>query len=386
MKKIKKIIILIVLICVCALVYALFSNDDESDKFITTSVQKGDITKSVNAVGKIYAKNSVDLGAQVSGQVTKIYVKVGDKVKKGDLIAKIDDIKQKNKIEDIKASLNIQKAKLEAAQVGLDIALDKFAREQKLFLLKASSKDNLQNAKNALWIAKSRLNEIKEQIKQIEISLLSAKNDLQYTEITASMDGVVVSLLVKEGQTLNINQNTPLIAQIADLSQMEIRVEIPESDINQVKVGQKAIFKTISQENGEFESIIDSIDLVNTSYTEQNANRSNTEPVYYYAKIYVKNDTNILKIAMTVEVSIIISQKKDILMLPSVAIKSDKNGKFVLIKGDKNAIEKKYIQIGLNDGINCEIISNLDPNSQIITEHLSKQDLANLINENSFEI
>lgn len=382
MKHIKK-IVAIVLLCVCVVIYAVFFNADEEDIFITTHVLKGDIVKNVNAVGKVYAKNSVDLGAQVSGQITKIYVKVGDLVKKGDLIAKIDDVKQKNKIDDIKASLNINKAKLATAQVTLDIAQDKFDREKNLFSLKASSKDNLQNAKNALWIAKSNLIETQERIKQIEISLLSAKSDLQYTEITASMDGTIVSLPVKEGQTLNINQNTPIIAQIADLSQMEIRVEIPESDINLIKLGQKAIFKTISQENGEFVGVIDSIDLVNTNYVEQSANQSrqNNDPVYYYAKIYVKNDKNLLKTAMTTEVSVVINEKKDVLMLPSVAIKSDENGTFVLLKGEKNDTHKKYIKVGLNDGINSEILSDLDPNSVIVTEHLSKQDLKNSMNE-----
>lgn len=393
-KTIKYIILFAILIAVGYGIYAKFIKKEEKIEFITTNVKRGDIVKSVEATGKIYPKDSVDLGAQVSGQIKKLYVEIGDIVKKGDMIAEIDDIKQKNKIDDLKASLNIYKAKLNSANIAKEVAENKYKRELDLYKANATSKENLEKTKDELSLAKASLTEIQEQIKQTEISLYTAQTDLGYTKIVSSLDGVVISIPVKEGQTVNATQTTPTIAKIANLNTLEVRVEVPEGDINSVKIGQKVKFGTLGDINLDYNATISSIDPADKTYSDENsdikgssasANSSNAA-VYYYAKYYIENDNNYFKIGMTIENSIIINNAKNVLMVPSITIKNDENSHFVLLKDEQNDVKKVGVEVGLSDGINTQIISGLKEGDEVITNKLSAKELENLIENRKMRI
>lgn len=394
-KTIKYIILFAILIAVGYGIYAKFIKKEEKIEFITTNVKRGDIVKSVEATGKIYPKDSVDLGAQVSGQIKKLYVEIGDIVKKGDMIAEIDDIKQKNKIDDLKASLSIFKAKLNSANIAKEVAENKYKRELDLYKANATSKENLEKTKDELSLAKASLTEIQEQIKQTEISLYTAQTDLGYTKIVSSLDGVVISIPVKEGQTVNATQTTPTIAKIANLNTLEVRVEVPEGDINSVKIGQKVKFGTLGDINLDYNATISSIDPADKTYSDESSSSlksgssstsSSNSAVYYYAKYYIENDNNYFKIGMTIENSIIINNAKNVLMVPSITIKNDENSHFVLLKDEQNDVKKVGVEVGLSDGINTQILSGLKEGDEVITNKLSAKELENLIENRKMKI
>lgn len=386
-KTIKYVILFAILIALGYGIYAKFIKKEEKIEFITTNAKIGNITQSVEATGKIYPKDSVDLGAQVSGQIKKLYVEIGDVVKKGDMIAEIDDIKQKNKIDDLKASLNIYKAKLNSANIAREVSENKYKRELNLYKSNATSKESLEKAKDELSLAKASLAEIQEQIKKTEISLYTAQTDLGYTKIVSSLDGVVISIPVKEGQTVNAAQTTPTIAKIADLNTLEVRVEVPEGDINSIKVGQKVKFGTLGDINLDYNATIVSIDPADKTYSDESSSSlksgsssasSSNSAVYYYAKYYIKNENNYFKIGMTIENSIIINNAKNVLIIPSITIKNDENSHFVLLKDEQNGVKKVNVEVGLSDGINTQIISGLKEGDDVITNKLSSKELENL--------
>lgn len=386
-KTIKYVILFAILIALGYGIYAKFIKKEEKIEFITTNAKIGNITQSVEATGKIYPKDSVDLGAQVSGQIKKLYVEIGDVVKKGDMIAEIDDIKQKNKIDDLKASLNIYKAKLNSANIAREVSENKYKRELNLYKSNATSKESLEKAKDELSLAKASLAEIQEQIKKTEISLYTAQTDLGYTKIVSSLDGVVISIPVKEGQTVNAAQTTPTIAKIADLNTLEVRVEVPEGDINSIKVGQKVKFGTLGDINLDYNATIVSIDPADKTYSDESSSSlksgsssasSSNSAVYYYAKYYIKNENNYFKIGMTIENSIIINNAKNVLIIPSITIKNDENSHFVLLKDEQNGVKKVNVEVGLSDGINTQIISGLKEGDEVITNKLSSKELENL--------
>ncbi|EAJ0323726.1 efflux RND transporter periplasmic adaptor subunit [Campylobacter lari] len=370
----KKIIYLSIFFIILIIgVYFFFFANKEEYNYLTYEVKKQDITQSIEAIGEVYAKTQVDVGAQVSGQITKLYVKLGDHVNEGDLIAQIDKDKQQNDLDITKAQLESAKANLESKKIALDIATKQYQREQKLYDKKATSLENLENLKNTFYVLRANVADLKAQTTQLEISLKNAQKDLAYTTITAPSKGEIINVAVEEGQTVNANQNTPSIVRLADLSEMEIRMQIAEADINKISVGKKVKFSILNEPDKKYEATISSIDPANTtisdatSNTNLNSNSStSTSAVYYYARVFVKNDNNFLRIGMSTENEIAIKTENNTLVIPTLAIKSDVSGYYVEILKANNISVKTPVKLGIKDSLNTQILDGINEGDLVI--------------------
>lgn len=369
----KKTLIIVIVLCVGAVaLYVGFFKKDDKAQLATQSIVRMNIDQSIEAVGEVYAKEQVDVGAQVSGQITKLYVQIGDKVKAGDLIAQIDKDKQQNDLDITKAQLASTKANLESKKVALEIASSQYQREQKLYSNKATSLENLETLKNNFYGLKASVADLNAQVVQLEITLKNAEKDLGYTTITAPMDGIIINVAVDEGQTVNANQSTPTIVKIANLDEMEIRMEIAEADVSKIKVGTAVKFSILNDPEKKYEAKISSIDPANTTTSDAKSNSSSsstssssTSAIYYYAKVFVKNRDNFLRIGMSVENSIVIKSAPNALAVPTYAIKNDKGGYFVeLLRGGQ--IIKSYVKIGIKDSINTQILDGVSENDLLV--------------------
>ncbi len=381
--------------CALALIliwFFLFKKDEETPNFITTKLQSGDIKSVVIANGEVYAQDLVDVGAQVSGQIKKLYVKVGDNVKKGDMIAQIDSEKQENEISKEKAQLVIYEANLKAAEIKAQNAKIQFLREQKLYKKDATSKEKLENAKNEAALSAANVKQIQAQIEQTKLALDTAETNLGYTKISAPLDGTIVSVPVEEGRTVNANQTTPTIVKIADLSKMEIRLQISEGDISLVKVGQNVEYTILSALDDIKKAEISSIDPALTSLsdgsydkTNLNGSSSSNEAVYFYAKVLVDDNDGFLKIGMTTQNTIIVNEAKNVNFITSSAIQKDKNNeRFVWILKDKTPTKAK-IKIGISDNLNTQILSGINKNDEIIISNPNKNENSKSIARPPFE-
>ncbi|MCR8697355.1 efflux RND transporter periplasmic adaptor subunit [Campylobacter sp. LMG 7929] len=370
----KKIIYLSIFLIILIIgVYFFFFANKEEYNYLTYEVKKQDITQSIEAIGEVYAKTQVDVGAQVSGQITKLYVKLGDHVNEGDLIAQIDKDKQQNDLDITKAQLESAKANLESKKIALNIATKQYQREQKLYTKKATSLENLENLKNTFYALRANVADLKAQTTQLEISLKNAQKDLAYTTITAPSKGEIINVAVEEGQTVNANQNTPSIVRLADLSEMEIRMQIAEADINKISVGKKVKFSILNEPDKKYEAIISSIDPANTtisdatSNTNLNSNSStSTSAVYYYARVFVKNDNNFLRIGMSTENEIAIKTENNTLVIPTLAIKSDTSGYYVEILKANNISVRTPVKLGIKDSLNTQILDGINEGDLVI--------------------
>ncbi|EAI3914012.1 efflux RND transporter periplasmic adaptor subunit [Campylobacter lari] len=370
----KKIIYLSIFLIILIIgVYFYFFANKEEYNYLTYEVKKQDITQSIEAIGEVYAKTQVDVGAQVSGQITKLYVKLGDRVNEGDLIAQIDKDKQQNDLDITKARLESAKANLESKKIALDIATKQYQREQKLYAKKATSLENLENLKNTFYALRANVADLKAQTTQLEISLKNAQKDLAYTTITAPSKGEIINVAVEEGQTVNANQNTPSIVRLADLSEMEIRMQIAEADINKISVGKKVKFSILNEPDKKYKATISSIDPANTtisdatSNTNLNSNSStSTSAVYYYARVFVKNDNNFLRIGMSTENEIAIKTENNTLVIPTLAIKSDTSGYYVEILKANNISVKTPVKLGIKDSLNTQILDGINEGDLVI--------------------
>lgn len=375
----KKTLIIVILLCVGAVaLYVGFFKKDDKAQLATQSITRINIDQSIEAVGEVYAKEQVDVGAQVSGQITKLYVQIGDKVKAGDLIAQIDKDKQQNDLDITKAQLASTKANLESKKVALEIASSQYQREQKLYSNKATSLENLETLKNNFYSLKASVADLDAQVVQLEITLKNAEKDLGYTTIRAPMDGIIINVAVDEGQTVNANQSTPTIVKIANLDEMEIRMEIAEADVSKIKVGTAVKFSILNDPEKKYEAKISSIDPANTTTSDAKSNSSSsstssssTSAIYYYAKVFVKNRDNFLRIGMSVENSIVIKSAPNALAVPTYAIKNDKGGYFVeLLRGGQ--IIKSYVKIGIKDSINTQILDGVSENDLLVLSSSAK--------------
>ena len=391
MKKTKILIILLILGVGGYFVYDKFFNiKDEKVEFITKKAKKGSFSKKVDATGEIFATELIDVGAQVSGQIKKLYVKLGDQVKKGDMIASIDSSTQQNSIDNKEAQLAIYKAQLESAKVALNIAKTQFDRENALFSKNATSKQEFESAKNTFSANSAKIKELEAQIKQTNIELSTAKINLGYTKITAPRDGTVVSVQVEEGQTVNANQTTPTIVNIADLSHVKMKMQIAEGDITKIKVGTPVEYSILSEPTKKFQTTVSSIDpglttLSDGSYGSSSSSKSSyssssssSSAVYYYAQSIVDNQDGILRIGMTTQNELLIANVEDAIIVPSVGIKKDENGTFVYVLKDGKAV-KTAVKTGIKDNLDTQIISGVNENDEIITSQGSSSEIAKMI-------
>lgn len=375
MKKTLKFIVSIVLIFIAIyFLYGKFFKQEEAPKALTTRLEKGDIRGTVTAAGEVYARDLVDVGAQVSGQIKKLYVKVGDKVKKGDMIAQIDSVTQENEIAQQKAQLLIHEANLASAKIAAENAKTQYNRELELYKRNAASKEAVENAKNSAALKEAEQKQIEAQIEQTKLQLSTAETNFGYTKITAPISGTIVSMPVEEGKTVNSNQTTPTIVKIADLSKMEIKMQIAEGDISKVKVGMDVEYSILSDLDNIKKAKIYKIDPGLTTLSDgtydktssgSSSSSSSDSAIYFYAKMLVDNENDFLKIGMTTENNIIVSEANNTSYLPTSVIKRDAKGDYVTVLNGKEP-EQRYVKTGVSDDLNTEILSGLDEKDEVL--------------------
>ncbi|MDR2033190.1 MAG: efflux RND transporter periplasmic adaptor subunit [Helicobacteraceae bacterium] len=263
----------------------------------------------------------------------------------------------------------------------MKIASSKYERSKTLLKNRAISEQEVEVTENEYESAKAKVAEGASLVKQTEISLESAKKNLTYTTITAPLDGTIVSLPVKVGQTLNALQNAPTIAQIADLSKIEILIEISEGDILKIKEGQKVKFSVLS-EDAVYEAPLKSIDpsltiLTNDQYSGVVGEK---QAIYYYARVEYENADGKFRIGMTTQNEIDIQSAENVLIVPITAV-SEKNGrKWVKTIADKKTQEKEIIT-GLYDHLYVEVKSGLNAGEELVITQMSKSQIQAKENE-----
>lgn len=374
-------ILLVVLVAVAAGAWFLLSGRQEKVDYLTETARVADIRKVVNATGEVGAVQLVSVGAQASGQIEKLYVVVGQQVRKGDPIADIDSTTQRNDLEINKAKLDTYQSQLAAKQVALKVAQTQYNREAQLKKTNSTSRESLEDAENALATAKAAVAELESQIRQAQIAVNTAETNLGYTKIAAPLDGTVVAVPVEEGQTVNANQTTPTIVQIADLSRMEIKIEIAEGDITQVKPGMDVDYTILAEPGVTRRAVLDSIDpglttLSDGTYDSSSAS-SLDNAVYYYAKAIVPNPDRALRIGMTTQNVIVVDSADQVTAVPSIAVFTRPGGEsYVRVLRPDGAVEERVVETGLSNNMLTEIRSGLSAGDTVISAQMTQAEAA----------
>ena len=320
----KLIIIAVVAIAIAATAWYFFKPEPEQNQFITADVSRGDIENSVLATGVLEATKMVSVGSQVSGQVKKMYVVLGDQVKQGQLIAQIDSIRQENELKTAEANIKNQQAQLATRQANLAKVEAEYNRQKAMYAQDATSRAELESALASFKTAQADITAVNAQIEQSRLTLSTAKEDLGYTRIVAPMNGTIVAIVTEEGQTVNANQSAPTIVKLAKLDTMTVKSEISEADVMKVEEGQTVYFTTLGNSEKKHYATLRQVEPApNSINTESNSNTSSTSSAVYYNALFdVPNEDGKLRIDMTAQVFIILDEAKNVLTIPASAVQT----------------------------------------------------------------
>ncbi len=289
----------------------LFAKKDGLAAYQFSSVQRGDIEDVVTATGTLQPRDYVDVGAQVSGQLKEIRVEVGDEIKAGDLLAQIDPTVYRARVDASRAQLRNLRAQLKDREAQLTLAHIQLRRQRALMAEDATTKESLQTAEASAKSAEAQLEALRAQIEQIESTLRADEANLQYARILSPMSGTVVSITARQGQTLNTNQQAPVVMRIADLSTMTVQTQVSEADISRLRIGMEAYFTTLGGAGKRWQGTLEKIEPTPTV---------TNNVVLYNALFDVPNPDRELMTQMTAQVFFIVSQAKDVLVIPMAAL------------------------------------------------------------------
>ncbi|QGH59461.1 efflux RND transporter periplasmic adaptor subunit [Serratia proteamaculans] len=355
---------------------AFFLQSPPQATSVTAPVRLGDIENAVLATGKLDAIERVNVGAQVSGQVKSLKVKLGDKVTKGQPIADIDDLPQRNDLRNAEAALNVAKADLQAKQALLKQAESRFKRQKRMLSDDAGSREDFETAEATLAATRAELIALNARIVQAQIEVDKKKVDLSYTRILAPMNGIVIAVITQQGQTVNANQSAPTIVKLAQLDVMTIKAQISEADITRVSQGQKAYFTIFSEPDKRYDATLRTVELAPESVMKDDSvsggssssgSGSSNASVYYNALLDVPNPDNRLRIAMTAQVSLLLGEAKNALLVPIQAVhKTADNKQQVQVLTGDNRLEMREVKTGITNNVDIQILSGLKAGENVV--------------------
>jgi len=341
----------------------------------TVKVTRGDVEQTVLASGSLQAQSVTSVGAEVSGTIQSLPVKLGDAIKKGDLVAQIDSTNQQNAVKSAEAALANMQAQLLSKQADLTTAQAALDRANKLAPQKLVSDADVMTAQAGLASAKAAVASFNAQISQAQLAVDDANLALSRTKITAPTDGTIVAVLVTEGQSVNANQSSPTIVKIANLDTMLIKAQISEADVTKVAPGQAAEFTILGDPNTKIPATLLSVEPAPDAITTSDTGLSSSDNAIYYNGLFsVANPDHKLRIAMTAQVTIVIKSETGVLTLPASALgTASRNGNYRVGIYDQasGTVRPAEVKVGLNNNITAEIVSGLNEGDLVVAPRSS---------------
>lgn len=332
--------------------------------FNFVAAKRGDIEEVVTAQGKLEPKEYVDVGAQVSGQLKKLHVEIGDDVKKGQLLAEIDPKIFQTKVDASRAELKTLEAQLLQQQAQVILAKQVNQRNERLIKSKAISTEALEDSQTNLKVAIAGEASLKAQVEAARSTLEGNETSLSYAQIYAPMDGTITTQPAREGQTLNANQTAPLIMQVANLDVMTVRAQVAEADVMRLNPDMPIYFTTLGSTErrwqGKVRQILPSPEIIN-------------DVVLYNALVDVENKDRQLMNGMSTQMFFVLGNSENVLLVPVTALgkrlsdKDNDQGQAykIRVRGNSGGITEKTVYVGRMTRTNAEIRSGLSENEQI---------------------
>jgi HlyD family secretion protein len=303
----------VVLLAALAIWFFFLRGDGAAEPYRTEAVRRGEITRSVSASGTLEALVTVEVGSQISGQVTQVMVDYNDRVRRGQVMAVLDPQNQRSAVEQSQAQIASARAGVAQAQAQVALAQAEYDRQKFLFDRQIIAQAALDTAEASLRTARANVTSAQAQVRQAEASLRSNQANLGRTTITAPIDGIVIDRQIEPGQTVASGLNVAVLFTLAqDLGRVQALVRVDEADIGQVRVGQPVRFTVDAFQNDNFTGQVTQIRVLPTS--EQSV-------VAYTVVVEADNPGERLLPGMTANADIILEEKSSVLRVPNSALR-----------------------------------------------------------------
>ncbi len=365
-------------------------------KYMTASVTTGDVVEKVQATGAVQPVLQVNVGAQVNGRVTRVFVDFNSVVKKGDVLAEIDPTLYGAQVSQGQANLASQKAQLASAKAQSETLRIALERVERLYAQNLASKADLDTARGQYEVAKAGVDAQQASIQASQAQLTTSVANVGYTKIFSPVDGVVITRSIDPGQTVVASFSAPNLFVIAqDLGKMRVLADIDEADVGKLREGMQAEAVVDAFPGETFRGRVQQL-----RYSPTN----NQGVVTYSAVVDVDNPEEKLRPGMTATVSVMTREAKAVTRVPNAALrykpsppkKDDKDGKSEsakpatptpaeppLAKGtgrvyvltdDKPGEEKaepRIVSIGASDGVLTELAPGALPvDTKVVTDEI----------------
>jgi len=346
-------------------------------QLLTVPATIADLELNVVANGTLQPKQLVNVGAQVSGQLKSLKVELGDRVTKHQLIAEIDPALAENALRSAQATLASLRAQRRSTAAALVLAEQNYHREQALVAEGFTSRGDFETAKATFDGRQADIEALDAQIIGAEITLNTAEVNVGYTKITAPIDGTVVGIVTKQGQTVNSAQMAPTIVMLARLDRMVVTAQVSEADVAKVATGQTVYFTTLGDPDHRFYGKLQTLDPAPESFVDDNSvstggsNRRNTtlnNSVYFLARFDVDNTDGRLRSGMTVQVNIVLDEAKHAVTIPSTALgkRTAQGHDTVQVLNAAGVAETREVRVGLNNNVTAQIVDGLKENERVV--------------------
>ena len=343
-------------IIVAVVLILIFGFKNGSAKYITKDITKGTITEYVEASGTIKPINTIAVGTQVSGTVSRIYVDYNSQVKKGQLLAELDPSLFQSNVDQSTAKLSNAQAAYSKAMANLEYKKNNYQRYEHLYAKNYVSRDDVELARSNYLTAQADVAAARAEMNASQATLNNNLTNLGYSKITSPVDGTVISRAVDVGQTVAASFNTPTLFEVAeDLTKMQIETSVSEADIGKIKVGQTAEYTLDGYPDKTFTGAVTQVRLAST--TTNNV-------VTYTVIVSVDNSDGFAIPGMSANVSVITGQAKDVLVVDNKALKfspPDNTQKYetqgIWILKDNEPV-RCNVKLGLSDDNKTQIISD----------------------------
>jgi len=326
---------------------------------LTATVSRQTVEETVLASGIMQPIRKVDVGSQASGQLIRLLVKPGDFVIKGQLLGEIDSTLSKNALQDVQVALNSLLAQKRANNAQVKRSRLSLQRQREMFAQYAASRQDVESAEADMQVQLAQLASMEAQIHQQQIRVDTAKTNLGFTRIQAPVSGTVLSVSTQEGQTIVSSYQIPVILQIADLSTMTIRAQIPEADITRLHVGMPVCFTTLGIASQPYCSSLNTLEP---------APEKINNALFFNALFNVDNPDGTLRPDMTAQVTVVLKRAENVLTIPVTALGKilEENRYQVRVLSPGGHISLRTVKTGLDNTLLIEVKEGLQEGEKVL--------------------
>ncbi|HCU0295905.1 TPA: efflux RND transporter periplasmic adaptor subunit [Citrobacter sedlakii] len=362
----------LVFVVASSVAWTTLASDSPDEHLALETIGTGDIEKVVLVTGVLKPAVQVNVGAQVNGQLRKLYVRQGDKVKKGQLLAEIDPTIQESDLNNAHAQLASAKAQKLSAQATLLRYRQELNRQRRMMRDGSGVRSEFEQAQAQYDAQVQQIAVSDAQIVQAEMAVKSAQANLSYTRIVAPIDGEVLGIVTREGQTIVSSQTAPTILVLANLDTMQVQTRISEADVQKIRPGQPLRFYVIANPEKRYSSTMGFVqpapqEALETSGENRMGGNQQAMAVYYTGTFEVPNAERELKTSMTAQVFIQIAKAKNVLRVPVAALgQAQDTERYAITTYENGKTRTRIIRIGINDRQYAEVLEGLTAGEQVV--------------------